>query len=241
MNRRPGVLRVLFVLPHLDTPMSRLPDNPPRRQLHLNVNILHSGFVPSAWRLPESDPHAFVDVAHYLRVAQIAEAGKLDAVFLADTLVAPNSSGLAATGSLEPIVLLSVEQGACWYCPELVREAHVRERRTASIRGVVPNRPPMASNGDADHAPALGAPDPAAGARACLAMRKAGITSTSPGHPSLLAAIAEGATVDMFATAARRGAVSGKGFAWVVATVRGELMGANRSASRARAFVGGGG
>lgn len=139
----------------------------------------------------------------------------------------------------EPILLLSVGEGACWYCPELVREAHVRERRTASIRGVVPKRSPMASNGDADHPVTLAPADPAAGARACLAMRKAGITSTAPGHPSLLAAIAEGATVEMFATAARRGSVSGKGFAWVVATVRGELMDANRGPSRARAFVGG--
>jgi len=56
---------------------------PPRRLL-LNVNILHSGFVPSAWRLPEADPWAFADIQHYIRTAQIAEAGKLDAIFLAD-------------------------------------------------------------------------------------------------------------------------------------------------------------
>ena len=46
---------------------------PPRR-LHLNVNILHSGFVPSAWRLPEADPWAFADIQHYIRTARIAEA-----------------------------------------------------------------------------------------------------------------------------------------------------------------------
>src|SRR6267142_98851 len=28
------------------------------RQLHLNVNLLHSGVYASAWRLPESDPRA---------------------------------------------------------------------------------------------------------------------------------------------------------------------------------------
>mgnify|MGYP006947125326 CR=1 FL=1 len=39
----------------------------PARQLHLNINILHSGFVPSAWRLPEADPYAFADVRHYVR------------------------------------------------------------------------------------------------------------------------------------------------------------------------------
>jgi len=48
----------------------------PPRQLHLNVNILHSGFVPSAWRTHEADPRAFIDIDHYVRVAQIAEAGR---------------------------------------------------------------------------------------------------------------------------------------------------------------------
>lgn len=31
----------------------------------------------SAWRLPEADPRAFIDVQHCIRVAQIAERGKL--------------------------------------------------------------------------------------------------------------------------------------------------------------------
>ena len=35
----------------------------PPRQLHLNVNILHSGFVPSAWRTPDADPRAFIVTA----------------------------------------------------------------------------------------------------------------------------------------------------------------------------------
>ncbi len=49
----------------------------PRRQLHLNVNLLHSGVYPSAWRLPDSDPRACFDLGHYVRVAQIAERGKV--------------------------------------------------------------------------------------------------------------------------------------------------------------------
>ena len=64
--------------------MIRIPAHVTPRQLHLNVNILHSGFVPSAWRLDDADPRAFIDVDHYVRVAQIAEAARLDAVFLAD-------------------------------------------------------------------------------------------------------------------------------------------------------------
>ncbi|MCY0855492.1 LLM class flavin-dependent oxidoreductase [Cupriavidus sp. D39] len=78
-----------------------------QRQLHLNINILHSGFVPSAWRLPESDPAAFADVRHYIRVAQIAEAGKLDAVFLADNAAIVDQIHFRPIPALEPTVLLA--------------------------------------------------------------------------------------------------------------------------------------
>lgn len=79
---------------------------PPRR-LHLNVNILHSGFVPSAWRLPEADPYAFADVRHYVRVARIAEAAKLDAVFLADNASIADQIDFRPITALEPTVLLA--------------------------------------------------------------------------------------------------------------------------------------
>jgi hypothetical protein len=89
--------------------MSRGSDNStPRRQLHLNVNILHSGFLPSAWRLPDSDPRAFIDIQHYVRVAQIAEAGKLDAVFLADNAAIIDQINFRPITALEPTVLLAV-------------------------------------------------------------------------------------------------------------------------------------
>ncbi|KAF1022623.1 MAG: Nitrilotriacetate monooxygenase component A [Paracidovorax wautersii] len=77
------------------------------RQLHLNINILHSGFVPSAWRLPDADPYAFADVRHYIRVAQIAEAAKLDAVFLADNASIADQIDFRPITALEPTVLLA--------------------------------------------------------------------------------------------------------------------------------------
>lgn len=77
------------------------------RQLHLNVNVLHSGFVPSAWRLPDADPHAFIDVGHYIRVAQIAEAAKFDAVFLADNASIIEQIDFRPITALEPTVLLA--------------------------------------------------------------------------------------------------------------------------------------
>lgn len=80
--------------------------SPPRR-LHLNINILHSGFVPSAWRVPQADPHAFADVAHYIRVAKIAEAGALDAVFLADNAAITDQIHFRPITALEPTLILT--------------------------------------------------------------------------------------------------------------------------------------
>jgi FMN-dependent oxidoreductase (nitrilotriacetate monooxygenase family) len=79
----------------------------PQRQLHLNINALHSGFVPSAWRLPASDPRAFVDVQHYIRLARIAEAGKFDAIFLADNASIADQIHFRPITALEPTLLLA--------------------------------------------------------------------------------------------------------------------------------------
>ncbi|KVE28473.1 monooxygenase [Burkholderia singularis] len=87
--------------------MTAAPQRPHRRQLHLNVNILHSGFVPSAWRLDEADPRAFVDVGHYVRVARIAEAAKFDAVFLADNASIVDQLDFRPITALEPTILLA--------------------------------------------------------------------------------------------------------------------------------------
>lgn len=87
--------------------MSHFAAAPAPRRLHLNVNILHSGFVPSAWRLDSADPRAFVDVGHYVRVAQLAERGKLDAVFLADNAAIIDQIDFRPITALEPTVLLA--------------------------------------------------------------------------------------------------------------------------------------
>jgi FMN-dependent oxidoreductase (nitrilotriacetate monooxygenase family) len=77
------------------------------RTLHLNVNLLHSGVYPSAWRLPDSRPDAFVDIDHFLRVARVAERGKLDAIFLADTPAINDRIDYRPFNALEPTVVLA--------------------------------------------------------------------------------------------------------------------------------------
>lgn len=78
-----------------------------QRQLHLNVNLLHSGVYASAWRLPDSDPGAFFDVGHYINVAKIAERGKFDAIFLADTPAVTDRIDLRPFLSMEPTIVLA--------------------------------------------------------------------------------------------------------------------------------------
>jgi FMN-dependent oxidoreductase (nitrilotriacetate monooxygenase family) len=83
-----------------------------KRKLHLNVNLLHSGVYASAWRQPESDPRAFFDVDHYVRVAQIAERGKFDAIFLADTPAVTDRIDFRPFLSMEPTIVLATVAAA---------------------------------------------------------------------------------------------------------------------------------
>jgi FMN-dependent oxidoreductase (nitrilotriacetate monooxygenase family) len=80
--------------------------------LHLNAFLMGVGHHEAAWRLPESDPFAQTDVEHYKRLARIAERGKLDSLFLADSPVLWNSIGRRPGGTLEPTVLLTALAGA---------------------------------------------------------------------------------------------------------------------------------
>jgi FMN-dependent oxidoreductase (nitrilotriacetate monooxygenase family) len=81
-------------------------------RLHLNAFLMGVGHHEGAWRLPESDPYAHVDVEHFKNLARIAERGKLDSVFLADGPVLWSNLARRPAGSLEPTVLLTALAGA---------------------------------------------------------------------------------------------------------------------------------
>jgi FMN-dependent oxidoreductase (nitrilotriacetate monooxygenase family) len=76
------------------------------RQLHLNAFLMGVGHHEAAWRHPRTDPRGVTDLQHFVRIAQTAERGKLDSLFLADGL----SLGKVehnAVGGFEPLTLLS--------------------------------------------------------------------------------------------------------------------------------------
>jgi FMN-dependent oxidoreductase (nitrilotriacetate monooxygenase family) len=78
-----------------------------RKTLHLNAFLMSVGHHEASWRLPESDPYASWSVAHYQNLARIAERGKLDSVFLADSPVQMGDPGRRPAGRLEPTLLLT--------------------------------------------------------------------------------------------------------------------------------------
>jgi FMN-dependent oxidoreductase (nitrilotriacetate monooxygenase family) len=75
--------------------------------LHLNAFLMDVGHHEASWRLPESNPYAHIDVAHYTNLARIAERGKLDSLFLADGPVLWSDVARRPAGVLEPTVLLT--------------------------------------------------------------------------------------------------------------------------------------
>ncbi|MBW6435065.1 LLM class flavin-dependent oxidoreductase [Actinoplanes hulinensis] len=77
------------------------------RRLHLNAFLMSVGHHEASWRLPESDPYASWDVKHFQNLARIAERGKLDSVFFADSPVLQGDPGRRPAGKLEPTVLLT--------------------------------------------------------------------------------------------------------------------------------------
>ena len=76
-------------------------------RLHLNAFLMGCGHHEAAWRLPESNPFANLDLGHWTKLAQIAERGTFDSVFLADAPALWGEAKHRPGGSLEPTVLLT--------------------------------------------------------------------------------------------------------------------------------------
>ena len=83
------------------------------RTMRLSLFINPTGHHQAAWRHPQSEPEAGISFRHYAQLAQMAEAAKLDAIFLADNqsvrMGEPEAVGRVAqyVANFEPITLLS--------------------------------------------------------------------------------------------------------------------------------------
>jgi FMN-dependent oxidoreductase (nitrilotriacetate monooxygenase family) len=83
-----------------------------RRRLHLNLFIHARGHHEAAWRHPAASPLALTDIRHCSDLAQRAEAGLFDSIFLADQLALAPDVAHAPRLWLEPVTVLAALAGA---------------------------------------------------------------------------------------------------------------------------------
>ena len=76
------------------------------RQLHLNLFINSRGHHEASWRHPQASPRAMTDIRYFQELAQKAEAGLFDSIFLADQLALADDAASAPRTWLEPITAL---------------------------------------------------------------------------------------------------------------------------------------
>lgn len=90
-----------------------------KRQMRLGLSIRYLGYHPASWRHPDVPADGAIQFEHFLKVAQKAEASKLDMVFFADGVAVraeDNPEGALSrdmkNAELEPLTLLAA-LGAC--------------------------------------------------------------------------------------------------------------------------------
>lgn len=85
-----------------------------RRQMHLGAFLYPTGHHVAAWRHPQAQPDAGISITYYRQLAELAERGLFDLVFLADgvgvrgdDLEALSRTAIRYVGQFEPLTLLS--------------------------------------------------------------------------------------------------------------------------------------
>jgi FMN-dependent oxidoreductase (nitrilotriacetate monooxygenase family) len=77
------------------------------KHLHLNAFIMANGHHEAAWRHPDTAPVQAMTLKHYADIAQTAERGKLDSLFLADGVALWGDVRYNSHSRFEPLTLLS--------------------------------------------------------------------------------------------------------------------------------------
>jgi FMN-dependent oxidoreductase (nitrilotriacetate monooxygenase family) len=75
--------------------------------MHLNLFIHSRGHHEASWRHPTASPLALSDIRYYQGLAQQAEAGLFDAIFLADQLALGEDIAHGPRTALEPLTVLA--------------------------------------------------------------------------------------------------------------------------------------
>lgn len=77
------------------------------RHFHLNAFLMGVGHHEAAWRHPRTDASNLLDVRHFQELGKIAERGKLDSVFFADSVAVGPRVKHNSQAIFEPVTLLA--------------------------------------------------------------------------------------------------------------------------------------
>lgn len=83
-----------------------------KRQIKLSAYLVGTGIHLGSWRRPDADPGASIDIDFYRNLAQIAERGKFDIVFMPDSLAINEDSHPNILNRFDPVILQSAIAGA---------------------------------------------------------------------------------------------------------------------------------
>ncbi|NMD70988.1 LLM class flavin-dependent oxidoreductase [Bacillus sp. DNRA2] len=78
-----------------------------QRQIKLAAYLIGTGMHIASWRHPDAQPNASIDVKQFQKLAQIAEKGKFDLAFIADTLAINHESHPQILNRFDPTVLIT--------------------------------------------------------------------------------------------------------------------------------------
>src|SRR5437764_14775674 len=78
-----------------------------KRHIHLNLFIHSRGHHEASWRHPAASPLPLSDICYYQALAQPAEAGLFDSIFLADQPAPGDDIAHGPRTALEPITVLA--------------------------------------------------------------------------------------------------------------------------------------
>lgn len=75
-------------------------------QLHLLSSLATPGQLRMSWRRQGADPLAYLDIDHFVRLAQVADRAGIDAVFLGDGPALRGEIATAPGTGIDPLILL---------------------------------------------------------------------------------------------------------------------------------------
>ena len=81
-----------------------------KKQLHLNAFLMSTGHHEASWRHPKASRLPLTDIRYTVGLAQKAEAGLFDSIFLADVLGLWNDVEKTPFNWLEPITTLAARE-----------------------------------------------------------------------------------------------------------------------------------